>query len=121
MKYQLFYREHRLGSIEQSDADFPTFFGSYEIDPAALDLPELAHVRDYIEFSVRTWPAFESGDCDERGQEDEERFMDLIEENSWFLVDEEDGHRTAILIPVFQTDQQVNWRLNPSGWSGALP
>jgi len=50
---------------------------------------------------------------DEIDYEEEAQFADLIESGNWWLVDQ-NGKRIAILIPVFCTDNQINWRLDPN-------
>lgn len=55
MKYQLFYQGYLIAAVEEDDADFPTFFGHYRLEPTA-DHPELARVRAYVDYSVRVWP-----------------------------------------------------------------
>jgi hypothetical protein len=112
MRYQLFYRQHLIASIEEKNAEFPSFFGHYQLEPIA-DVPELAHVRAYIDFCVRVSPHREQERFDDPAMlQEEESFTDLIESPDWSLVETKTQQRTPILIPIFFTDG-VTWRLNP--------
>lgn len=100
--------------VEEKDADFPTFFGEYRL-LNEIESPELAHVRAYIDYSVRVWPLIEEDRVDEISSAEEATFMDLIESEEWFLVEVDSGRRIGILIPIFCTGNRVSWRLNPKG------
>ena len=112
VKYQLHYRNHVIATIEENDADFPTFFGSYTL-AADIEAPELADVRDYIEYSIRIWPLIEQDRLEESPLDEDQRFIDLIETDEWSLTEVESQKRISILIPIFCTNNGINWRLNP--------
>jgi hypothetical protein len=111
MKYQLLYQQHMIATVEEVNADFPSYFGHYRLEPA-VDAPELVHVRAYIDFSVRVSPLRDQDRFDDPAMlQEEESFTDLIESPDWSLVEIETQQRTPILIPIFFTDG-VTWRLN---------
>jgi hypothetical protein len=78
VKYQLFYQQHLIATVEEDDADFPSFFGRYQLEPSA-DAPELAHVRAYLDYSVRVWPLIEQDRFDDPAMSEEEAYTDLID------------------------------------------
>lgn len=112
MKYQVYFQHYLIASVEQDDSDFPTYFGRYQLAPA-VDGPELAHVRDYIDYSVSVWPLIDQNRYDHAAMAGEEPYMDLIESNDWSLVESETHRRTLIMIPVFCSNYELNWRANP--------
>ncbi|OZG69929.1 hypothetical protein BTA51_28675 [Hahella sp. CCB-MM4] len=104
---ELRWKEKLVATIDLEDQDFPTFFGRYSLCDTAPDI-----IQQYVEFSGRTWPQIEEGNFTEEYYAEEEKFIDLIEDSEWCLVDES-GKIEPILIPVFCTDNGVNWRLDP--------
>lgn len=110
MKYQLFYQQHLIATVEETNAEFPSFFGDYQLEPIA-DVPELAHVRAYIDFCVRVSALREQERFDDPALSEEELFTDLIESPDWSLVETKTQQRIPILIPIFFTDG-VTWSLN---------
>ena len=113
MYYQLLYKDHVIAEITAEDSDFPTFFGKYTLSAGLDQLPEMTQVLSYIDYSVRIWPLIEEDRTDEIDYDEENQFIDLIESEDWWLLDE-NGEKTGILIPVFCTDNGINWRLDPS-------
>ncbi len=111
MRYQLFYQQHLIASIEEKNAEFPSFFGHYRLEPFA-DVRELAHVQAYIDFCVRVSPLREQERFDDPALAAEESFKELIESPDWSLVETEAQKRIPIIIPIFFTDGVV-WSLNP--------
>ncbi len=108
MRYQLFYQQHPIAAVEEAHSEFPSCFGHYRLEPIA-DVPELAHVRAYIDFCVRVSPLREQERFDDPALAEEESFTDLIDSTDWSLVETETQQRTPILIPVFFPDG-VTWR-----------
>ena len=112
MNYKLLYGDHIIGDVKEDDSDFPTFFGKYKLISGLQKKPALAHIVSYVDYSIRVWPLIEADRMDAIDYEEEAQFMDLIESGNWWLVDQ-NGKRIAILIPVFGTDNYINWRLDP--------
>ena len=110
MRYQLFYQQHLIAAVEETNSEFPSCFGQYRLEPIA-DVPELAHVRAYIDFCVRVSPLREQERFDDPALAEEESFIDLIDSPDWSLVETKTQQRTPILIPMFFTDG-VTWRPN---------
>ena len=111
MKYQLFYRQHLIATVEEANSEFPSCFGHYQVAPIA-DVAELAHVRAYLDFCLRVSPLREQERFDDPALAEEESFTDLVESPDWSLVETKTQQRTPILVPVFFTDG-VTWSLNP--------
>ena len=108
MRYQLFFQQHPIAAVEETNSEFPSCFGHYRLEPIA-DVPELAHVRAYIDFCVRVSPLREQERFDDPALAEEESFTDLIDSPDWSLVETETQQRTPILIPIFFSDG-VTWR-----------
>ena len=108
MRYQLFYRQHLVATVEETNSGFPGCFGHYRLEPIA-DGPELAHVRAYIEFCVRVSPLREQDRFDDPALAEEESFTDLIDSPDWSLVETKTQQRVPILIPMFFADG-MTWR-----------
>jgi hypothetical protein len=114
-KYKLLFRDIDVGVIRQQNVDFPNLWGQFEMS-CNEDCPETrAHIQRYIEYSREAdrlmlqddkpgseWDVFRS--------QNETKFVNLIESEDWWLVDEH-GMRHAILIPRFCVDGVV-WRWN---------
>jgi hypothetical protein len=109
MTYQVFYQQHLIAKIEETNSEFPSCFGHYRLEPIA-DLPELAHVRAYIDFCLRVSPLRKQERFEDPALA-EESFIDLIDSADWSLVETKTQQRTPILIPIFFTDG-VTWRPN---------
>src|SRR6476646_7142492 len=112
MRYQLFYQQHPIAAVEETNSEFPSYFGHYRLEPTA-DVPELAHVRAYIDFCVRVSPLWEQERFNDPALLEEETFTDLIDSPDWSLVEITTQQRIPILIPMFFTDNGMTWRLNP--------
>ena len=110
MRYQLFYRQHLIATVEEENSEFPSCFGHYWLEPIT-DVPELAHVRAYIDFCLRVSPLREQERFDDPALAEEESFKDLIDSPDWSLVETKTQQRTPIIIPIFFTDGVV-WSLN---------
>ena len=67
-----------IATVHEEDADFPTFFGRYTLQPV-IDAPELAHVRAYVDYSVRVWPLIEQDRFNDPAMSEEEEYIDLID------------------------------------------
>ncbi len=110
MRYHLFYKQRLIATVEETNSEFPGFFGHYRLEPFA-DVGELAHVRAWIDFCIRVSPLWEQERFDDRALAEEESYTDLIESYDWSLFEPETQRRTPILIPTF-FDDGVTWRLN---------
>lgn len=110
MRYQLFYQQHLIATVEETNSEFPRRFGHYWLESIA-DVPELTHVRAYIDFCVRVSPLREQDRFDDPALAEEKSFIDLIDSPDWSLVETKTQHRTPILIPIFFTDG-VTWQPN---------
>ena len=78
MRYQLFYRQQLIATVEETNSEFPSCFGHYRLEPIA-DVAELAHVQAYIDFCVRVSPLREQERFDDPALAEEVSFTDLIE------------------------------------------
>ena len=109
INYDLCFGESRLASVTRTGSDFPNLWGEYQLKEGIREDDRLRHVVDYIESSIRTAQLAEADQQNEALYAWEENFIDLIESNQWFLVDEK-GQREPILIPIFHSKQEIGWR-----------
>ena len=117
--HKLYFENRLIGEVEYSSADFPSFCGKFSLLLKQSD--DLSkHILSYIDFSERqdryyTLDGVVASDTRESAlkelQQEEAQYEDLIETNSWTLV-EEDGEVTKVLIPLFSFDGTITWRLN---------
>ncbi|PZD75449.1 hypothetical protein C1752_00020 [Acaryochloris thomasi RCC1774] len=112
MNQTLLYRDHIIATLNEQDADFPTFWGT--INLSAMDPETPVIVREYIEWSITTWPKIESDTYTADDAEiEEQKFGNLIQSSDWWL-EGTDKERIPILIPCFQSNNEANWRIDPS-------
>ena len=105
---KIIWKETEIARVEAEGGDFPTFFGRFTL---CENIP--ANTMSYVDFCERTWPLIEDGKFTDEYYEEEALYIDLIENNEWWLENEK-GQKEPILIPVFCTNREVNWRLDPS-------
>lgn len=111
--YRLFFGEVELGEVTEEDGDFPSVFGRFTpVDRG--DHPDVRRrVHEYAVYSIEADRLAQDEDdpeaYDRFAEEHEPEFMDLIESEDWFLVNEA-GDRIPILIPVFSVDNGIVWR-----------
>lgn len=113
MRYKLVFGGVHLGDVTQVDADFPNLFGIFQ--PAnASDHPEVRRrIDEYVGYSVEADRLTdEPGKYDAYAEENEARFLDLIESEDWWMEDER-GQRSPTLIPNFCRDSGIVWRWRP--------
>ena len=110
MRYKLFYGDVHLGDITEEDADFPNLFGTFQPSDAS-DHPETRRrIDEYVGYSVEADRLIDEPDVyDTFVEAHEERFLDLIESEDWWLEDGR-GQRSPILVPNFCRDSGVVWR-----------
>lgn len=105
--YTLFHDTLQVGSVTQSDLDFPNWTGEF----VSKIQDGNNHVAAYIAFSIASDKLLQ--ESEEAWQnfiaQEESQFNDLIESNKWYLIDVR-GEVTNILIPLFYENGQVVWR-----------
>ena|SRR6218665_3390328 len=122
MTTHLYFDSLPVGEITAIESDFPLFNGEFRLvlDPAE----ELSsRIAQYIDLCIRQDTFYsealaaeeeESDTEDTTAQElaeEENKFLDLINSNSWRTVDEE-GRNARILTPMFGVNNSISWRLN---------
>lgn len=103
-EYKLYFKELLIGLIKLIDGDFPNVYGKFVKSQNVL--PE--NILNYINYSIK------ADEIWEKSEEEWEAFMlvneinfiDLIESEDWYLVDE-NGLREKIVIPNFCKDGVV--------------
>jgi hypothetical protein len=114
--YRLFFREIEVATVIEKGADFPHVFGSYSLKLDDRSTPEIQKIAKYIEYSIASARIGEESDY---GQEsidldtaNADHFLDLIESDDWYFIEDGTGKKYYLLIPVFHSDRDLGWRWN---------
>lgn len=115
MTDKLYFDNLLIAEIENTEADFPNFTGQFKL----LLTPgegTSSHVLNYINFSQRQNEFYlgedvENEDLEERLLIEESAFDDLINSNSWHIIDHT-GQKTRIMHPTFDFQNTLLWRIN---------
>jgi hypothetical protein len=110
----LYFDSYQIGSIENIDTDFPNFTGDFTLTLSGND--DLSNqLLKFIDFSKRQSDFYMGEEYDEELEEklfdEEETFDNIITSNSWHIIDHS-GRKSRILIPIFDSANTINWRLN---------
>lgn len=100
----LSWEGHKIARVMPNVSEFPVLSGKFML----LDgLPD--HVHEYILFCSRYSDSIETGEISDSYLEEEESFISLIESKNWLMTDEK-GDSTPILVPVFMPPNLISWR-----------
>ena len=112
MNQTLLYGEYIIATLNESHADFPSYWGNIDLSPMDPETPAI--IREYIAWSIAIWPKIESDTytADDAAIE-EQKFGNLIQSSDWWLACAE-KIRIPILTPCFQSKNEATWRLDPS-------
>jgi hypothetical protein len=120
MTYLLYFDEKLIGDVTYTDADFPSFCGKFNLILNQSDTLS-TQILNYIDFSAREHRYYASMENAveyepsenelEELELEETKYENIVETDSWTLVDEK-GETTNILIPQFGFDKTIVWRLN---------
>ncbi len=104
--YKLFHDNILIANITQTDADFPNLFGTFTLAKA---IPP--HVQNYIEYriNISKFKDISSKEPMEYIKQNDGIFLDLIESEAWYLLDEQ-GTKDIIMSPHFRSDSSIVWR-----------
>lgn len=122
MTTHLYFDNLVVGEITAIESDFPSFNGEFQLIPQPED--ELAQrIAQYIDLCIRQDSYYSealAAEEEESETEDEtafnlaaeeNKYLDLINSNSWKTVDEE-GRNARILTPMFGVNKSISWKLN---------
>jgi hypothetical protein len=114
--YRLFFGEIEIATVTETGADFPNVWGAYNLILDDRSTPLNQKIAKYIEYSIA---AARIGEESDYGQEsidfenaNEANFIDLIESDDWYFIEDVTGERHYILFPMFHTDRDIGWRWN---------
>jgi hypothetical protein len=128
MTTHLYFDSLVVGEITAIESDFPLFNGEFQLIPHPEDETAL-RIAQYIDLCIRqdtyysealTAEQEEGSEAEDETAlnpiavglaEEENKFLDLINSNSWKTVDEE-GRSARILTPMFGINNSISWRLN---------
>jgi hypothetical protein len=112
MKFRLFYKDIEIAILKLLDSDFPNLYGHYEMS-RDFDCTSPKHklLNDYIDFSIRSNELLDEDEAQYEAylKKNENQFMDLIESEEWYLINE-DKERRSILAANFLNDEHIIWR-----------
>ncbi len=117
MKFNLKYADILVGTVIKQNEDFPNLWGRFELvlSEKSLDDKIIIRLAEFIKLSIRESDLVEREHLDDVSKEfeqlniDIEPYMDFIESEEWFLVDE-NGKENKILVPSFKSDNSILWR-----------
>jgi hypothetical protein len=114
--YQLFFGDIEIATVIETGADFPNLWGTYILTLGDRSTPEIQKITKYIEYSIAS---SRIGEASDYGQEsidfdaaNEDRFLDLIESDDWYFIEDGTGSKYYLLIPLFHSDRDIGWRWN---------
>lgn len=119
MKYNLFYRELVVGTIQREEVEWPWVHGKIELREGFLnDESELAEkIKKFRELTIEEERLSEESEYTDNSEElnaiyerEEKEFGDLIESNEWYLIEETKKEKIEICCPSFARDNYVSWR-----------
>lgn len=115
MPEKLYFEMTLIGDIESTESEFPSFNGNFTQTLVSTDQIS-NHIINYIDFSKRYTDFYMNeeevpDDLEQKLLDEEEKYVDLINSNSWHIIDST-GVKTKILVPTFDSQNIINWRLN---------
>jgi hypothetical protein len=120
--YTLFFGDLDVGTVKQTDSDFPNLFGQISLNPhlASQAHPAATRMCNFIRLNRESIRLIEDGaepgksaNLDEVDQQ-LLTYSDYVESDSWVLVDDA-GARHNILVPIFRGESEIVWRWQPGG------
>jgi len=113
MPDRLFFGDVELGEVTRENGDFPNCFGRFR-PSLKQDMPAIREeIQRYIDYSIEAdrLAQHDPTECDCFTATNEHKFLQLIDSDDWYLVDEQ-GKRSRILVPNFGTEG-IGWRWHP--------
>ncbi len=120
MRYELYFRDMKIGDITEDDADFPNLWGTITYNesinrPTTEEQERLARFVELNQDSIRLVDVEHEQDVSAELDvinKELEAFNDYIETDDWLLVTDH-GKRLPILCPILRHDGEIVWRWNP--------
>jgi len=125
MRYELHFREMKIGDVTEADADFPNLWGTITYDgslqcPTSEEQKRLARFIELNRDSIRLVDIEHEQDVSaelDAINKELEAFDDYIETDDWLLITQE-GETLPILCPILRHDGEIVWRWNPRESTG---
>ena len=120
MRYELYFREIKIGVVSDVESDFPNLWGTIAYDesltqPTTDERKRLARFVELNRESIRLVDIEHEQDVTselDAINKHLESYYDFIETDDWILVSD-NGERIPILCPIFRHDGEIVWRWNP--------
>ncbi|MCB9927781.1 MAG: hypothetical protein H6822_36965 [Planctomycetaceae bacterium] len=119
MRYELHFRDFKIGDVIEDDTDFPNLWGRIAYNdslkcPTSEEQTRLVRFIELNQDSIRLVDLESeqdvSHDLDAINKE-LEAFTDYIETDDWLLI-ADNGKRLPILCPILRHDGEIVWRWN---------
>ena len=122
MQYDLLLGDTRIGSVSQTDTEFPNLSGTIEIAATIQQATsEFAQeLKEFIRLNCECTRLVDVQDDQDVGDELQavnqqlQAYQDLIERDDWLLIDPL-GKRHPILCPILRNGNEIVWRWNVIG------
>lgn len=120
-RYELFLGSVKIGTVTQTDSDFPSLWGTLAREPW-LSRPRSPDQERFARFVALNREITRLLDVEHQvdtsreqaalNAEMEAGFMEYVDSMEWRLVDLR-GRELPILCPIFRDDDEVAWRWDP--------
>jgi len=119
MRYELHFRDMKIGDVTEDDADFPNLWGTIAYNkslecPISEEQKRLARFIELNQDSIRLVDLEHEQDVSDELDainKELEAFNDYIETDDWFLI-ADNGKTLPILCPILRYDCEIVWRWN---------
>ena len=126
MRYELYFRDVKIGDVTEDDADFPSLRGTINYDasmtrPSTEEQQRLARFLELNRYSFRLVDVEHEQDVAaefDAANKELEAFDYYIESDEWLLI-AISGERLPILCPFLRHDGGIVWRWNPKQMGNA--
>jgi hypothetical protein len=111
-KYKLIYKNYEIGTVTELSDEWPRPSGTIELNDSLKEWnKETKSLLDYFGYSIKASALLENSrqeDYDRFCEENECKYLDLIDSEEWFLLDQS-GKRNNIIIPIFSENNGIVW------------
>ena len=120
-RYDLYFGSLKVGTVTQTDSDFPNLWGTIAYEPWVSSPPSPEEER-FARFVALNKESTRLVDMEHEVDTSREQaavnteleagFMDFVESEEWRLVDRR-GRVLPILCPILRGDGDLVWRWDP--------
>lgn len=109
MIYSLYFDTVKIGTIIQTNSNFPSNYGEVIYND---NLEENDAITNYINYSIEADKLFSKDESEwlEFIENEEQNYLDLINSEQWTLKN--NNELINILTPIFHKNNRISWRYN---------